>query len=431
MSLILSLILTWLLAFPDLAQAILSPCGATTTNQTSTFTPTSGTTYSNYHFSSTSGACITFTGQSNVTIVGSEIGPCGGTAGSTQNTDSNGIEFSGTNSNIKIIDNYIHTETTCTASGHNDTHDGIVEDGSTVNTGVLIQGNVVLPGEQGIALLSSSASGDNVIGNTVINPVATCSNGQSNAIKDWSPNSFVIGNYLISCVNSGGGAGTGLNCSSIPGLPQGTAPRYSESVEDQLSIGLTSGVVNALVENNYVIGGHSTSGSTFIACAGSGTNGANVIQFINNKGIDNAGSGLTVSAGSGAIINNQMFDNNNSSNVNAGGANYDGETGQGCETATTAFFWAGQNNKAAAWQGSTNWGGRFCGSSPNFCTNGQVVDNGGTYASSAVTAWGLSTTSTVTQIEAALGQPPLIPPEPNQCIVNSPYTTQTNQVVQQ
>lgn len=407
---------------PGASWAGLSSCGATTTNKTTTFTPSSNTTYSNYHFSSTSGPCITFTGQSNVIIKGSEIGPCGGTTGSTSNSDSSGIEFSGTNSNIQILDNYIHTDTTCTASGHEDTHDGILETASTVNTGLLIQGNIILSGENGISLVSASASGDQVIGNALINAVDTCNSGQANNIKDWSPDSQIQNNYLINCVNSGGGNGTGLDCTSVPSFPSAT-PEYSESVEDHMSIGITSGTVHAVVEDNYGIGGHSTSGSFFLACAGTGTNGARKIVFLNNTAIDVAGAAFTVNAGQGVMESNWAFDNNNSSNTNSTGADWDCNTSNGCENSDSNCYWAGNDNMAAAWQGSTNWGGLYCGTSPDYCTNSHIADNHGTWGSSAVTAFGLSSTSTPTQIESALATAPLIPPQPSTCIVTSSYTT--------
>jgi hypothetical protein len=148
-------------------------------------------------------------GASNVTISNSNIGPCGGASGSTNTTDSNGIELTGDSENNHIYDNYIHPETKCVSGGAADQHDGIF-DGSTAAAGHgnnIFQGNVVAYGGSDISV-NALIYGDQVIGNFLLNPTAGltgCGGEQGNPIVAHGFNMTVSNNYVLSCRLSGCG----------------------------------------------------------------------------------------------------------------------------------------------------------------------------------------------------------------------------------
>ena len=130
----------------------------------------SGMVIHDVHVTSTTGNCIEIRDSTNITIENSEIGPCG-TAGPT--TPGNGIRLSG-NNGIYIYDNYIHPETaSATCCDH---HDGIF--GSGGNQNVTIQGNVIAYGESNIEFTGTN-SGITVIGNFLLNPRGPQPRGQN------------------------------------------------------------------------------------------------------------------------------------------------------------------------------------------------------------------------------------------------------------
>jgi len=118
-----------------------------------------GRVISGLNVSSTTGPCVQIINSRNVTIEGSNIGPCG-----VNNSTANswGIYISG-GGNLNIHDNYIHVENRASRCGH--THDGIFITNKA--SGVAIQ-NVIAYGQSNI--MTWDASDISVIGNFLLNP---------------------------------------------------------------------------------------------------------------------------------------------------------------------------------------------------------------------------------------------------------------------
>ncbi len=392
---------------------------APATTRTSTLVLTSannGQTFSNYRISTMNGPCVTINGASNITITRSNIGPCGGSEGATTNADSNGIELiqGSRTSNIQIVDNYIHTDTfpgnPCTQQQHT----GIMDQSITSGTANLFQGNVITYGGKGIHV-NDGGLGDRSIGNFIINQredydISPCEQG--NAIESNAPGTLINQNYAVECTVGAGGQGTGeTNCSTIPGLP--VAPTYSQHMEDTFTSG-GSLSNSATMSANYAIGGRSSSATCYLV------NDPNTSTTItNNIGINCGGNGaaiLGISGGIGTAGSNLMFSNTNT-RINSAAAvaafNWSGDT---------PYSWTLANNKIDMLYSDGVHAGLYCGS---YCSSFTLNDNYlGNVPSAAFPT--LTTTSSVAQIEAVLGAPPLIPPVPKNCVIESPFTTQTS-----
>ena len=395
------------------------PYAPSATTFTSTLVLTSannGQTFSNYRISTMSGPCVTINGASNITITRSNIGPCGGSEGATTNADSNGIELiqgSRTSKN-QIVDNYIHTDTfpgdPCTQQQHT----GIMDQSITSGTANLFQGNVIAYGGKGIHV-NDGGMGDQSIGNFIINQredndISPCEQG--NAIESNVPGTVVNQNYAVECTVGAGGEGTGeTNCSSIPGLL--VTPAYSQHMEDTFT---SSGSPTnpATMSANYAIGGRSASATCYLV------NDANTSTTItNNIGINCGGNGaatLGISGGVGTASGNLMFSNTNATINSAAGVaafNWSG---------SSPYAWTLSNNKVDMLTSDGYHNGIYCGS---YCSD-ITLSNNYIGSSPSIPFSSLSVTSTVAQIEAVLGAPPLIPPVPKNCVIESPFTTQTS-----
>ncbi|MFY9532226.1 MAG: Ig-like domain-containing protein [Candidatus Acidiferrales bacterium] len=329
----------------------------------------SGVVIQDLHITNPSGDCVTVTNSKNITIRRSEIGPCGG----------NGVNVSGGDA-IQIYDSYIHPEKPLT-TGCCDTHDGVFANGTS---NLSIQGNVIAYGESNIEV--NNATTVTVRGNFLLNPIdsdpSQPADGQSRGqnFQAWSNSSNVTveNNYALSSTDT-------------------SKYLFAENQEDSINFGVTDGII---ARNNYITGGHSPSGCGLIA-----DTGANNAQFLSNTLLNTGQCGIGIADGT-----NQLADSNkilNSTPVNGGGN-------------TAIYVWKVtssdppcgpvqiSNNIASglASDGSANsfFGGGGC--DPVTMTNN-------TFDAAAQQALSPA---------AQKLPPPLIPPQPANCVIASPFT---------
>jgi hypothetical protein len=333
----------------------------------------SGTVIENLHITNPNGDCVTITGSTNITIRRSEIGPCGG----------NGVNVSGGNT-IGIFDSYIHPGKPL-ATGCCDTHDGVFADGTS---NLSLQGNVIAYGESNIELTNLATA--TVTGNFLLNPInsdpSQPPDGQSRGhnFQAWgnSSNVAVKNNYMLSSKDT-------------------TKYLFAENQEDSINFGLTNGII---ASSNYITGGHSPSGCGLVI-----DTGANSAQLLSNTLLDTGQCGIGIADGT-----NQLVDGNkilNRDPVNGGGN-------------TALYVWKAvasdpscgpvkvSNNIASgiASDGSANsfWNGGGC--DPVTMTND-------TFDQAA---------QQLLEPPAQKMPPPAIPPLPKDCVVVSPFTTNTS-----
>jgi hypothetical protein len=333
----------------------------------------SGTVIENLHITNPNGDCVTITGSTNITIRRSEIGPCGG----------NGVNVSGGNT-IGIFDSYIHPGKPL-ATACCDTHDGVFANGTS---NLSIQGNVIAYGESNIELTNLATA--TVTGNFLLNPInsdpSQPPDGQSRGhnFQAWgnSSNVAVKNNYMLSSTDT-------------------TKYLFAENQEDSINFGLTNGII---ASSNYITGGHSPSGCGLVI-----DTGANSAQLLSNTLLDTGQCGIGIADGT-----NQLVDGNkilNRDPVNGGGN-------------TALYVWKAvasdpscgpvkvSNNIASgiASDGSANsfWNGGGC--DPVTMTND-------TFDQAA---------QQLLEPPAQKMPPPAIPPLPKDCVVASPFTTNTS-----
>jgi len=319
---------------------------------------------------STTGDCVQITNSTNITIQNSEIGPCAG----------NGINISGSNG-VQIYDSYIHPETQSPSCCDN--NDGILGQNGSQN--LTIQGNVIAYSESNIEILDSSNV--TVTGNFLLNPrndASNASRGQN--FQCWT-----------------GSLGTGCTSMTLQNnyalsSTDTTLYLYPEQQEDSINFGYTNG---AVVQNNYVTGGHSSSGCGLIA-----DSTANSIHFLSNLVLNTGQCGIGIADGT-----NQLVDSNKVYNTTpvAGGGN------------TAIYTWKQYSNPCGPTTISNNIADEIKpdGSHSGFWDGGgcSTTLSGNIFSQQADTL--LTPTSTVFA-------PPLIPPKPKNCVVISPYSTQTS-----
>jgi hypothetical protein len=322
-----------------------------------------GTVIQGLKISSKTGDCVTITSSTNITIQNSEIGPCAG----------NGIKISG-GSGINVFDNYIHPETQ--SDGCCDHNDGIFAKNGPSN--LWIQGNVIAYGEANIEV--SGGTSVKVIGNFLLNPRGPYPRGQNFQCWNSCSTVTVADNYALSSTD----------------LSQFL---YAESTEDSISFGRSDSFV---VQNNFIAGGRSASGCGIML--DTYTNGGSVLQ---NRLLDTGQCGIGVTDGSHTVSNNRVY---NPTPVIGGGntAVYVAHYGKSsvCGPITMSNNVADEL-QASGWH-SGWWYRGDCGAIPT------ASDVFGVPADSQLTP--LSTVFT----------PPLIPPQPKNCVAFSPYSTQTS-----
>ena len=338
----------------------------------------SGIVIEDVHISSQTGDCVQLIGSSNITIRNSDIGPCAG----------NAVNISG-GDQISVFDSYIHPETQSPACC--DHNNGIL---AVATSNLVIQGNVIAYGETNIEVRA---------GNTVM----------------------VTGNFLLNPRDEQGGIGprgsnfqcwsqarTGPSCTNVTvennyALSSLDTAQYlyPEATEDSINFGHTEGMI---ARNNYITGGHSTSGCGLIADLG-----ANDAQFLSNILIDTGQCGIGIADGT-----NQLVDSNQVINRNPvdGGGNQAIYVWQGygtdglCGPVTVSNNIAVQIKPGGVVAGF--WKGVGC--DPLTLTNNIFGQP----------AYDLLTNDSQTPVEQML-PPPLIPPQPKNCVAISPYSTQT------
>jgi Abnormal spindle-like microcephaly-assoc'd, ASPM-SPD-2-Hydin/Right handed beta helix region len=319
---------------------------------------------------STTGDCVQITNSTNITIQNSEIGPCTG----------NGVNISGGNG-VQIYDSYIHTETQSPSCCDN--NDGIFGHDGTQN--LTIQGNVIAYGESNIEIQDSSNL--TVTGNFLLNP----RNDASNASRGQN----------FQCWQ--GGLGTG--CSSVSlqnnyalSSTNTTLYLYPEQQEDSINFGYTNG---AVVQNNYVTGGHSSSGCGLIS-----DSTANGIQFLSNLVLNTGQCGIGIADGT-----NQLVDSNKVYNTTpvSGGGN------------TAIYTWKQYANPCGPTTISNNIADEV---KPDGSHSG-FWDGGGCSDTLSGNIFNQPADSLLTPVSTVF-VPPLIPPKPKNCVVLSPYSTQTS-----
>ena len=385
---------------------------STPTVRTTTLTltsPNNGQTFSNYKISTTGDTpCVQGNGVSNVIIKNSQIGPCGSSSG----VNSEGIHFIG-GTNNQVYDSYIHLDQTEPCPGNGvQVHAGIYFDGSSFG---VAQGNVIAFAPAGVFIDNGSggnATNPTVTGNfffntTGVDPacVGLAFGAFGHAIMDGTTGDFgtLTNNYIYNC--RAPGSTTGVVCDTA--ITGGSQPAFYEFTSDVIDI---YGSNNVTATGNYMVGGHGCSGSG-VNVDTSGVHSSNTL--INFNTIINANSGSQCGG------TNCTFDHNKSfftDDVTAAPnpCGYNGGTVPFYISAATAPCTVTNN---LGWNAADSSGFRTDGT----CTPVITTNN---FTSSAFPT--LSTSSTVPQIEAVLGPPPLIPPVPKNCTVKSPYTTQTS-----
>ncbi len=378
--------------------------GVTTLTSTLTLTSAnSGQAFDNYRISTSSGDCVDLNGATNVTFQNSDIGPCAG----------RGITITG-GSGDKVYDSYIHVENL--ATGCCDSHDGIFINGSSNDA---VQGNVVAYGESNVQAFNSTNIA--VIGNFLLNPQGPFPRGEQIQTGGGS-NITVTNNFTLSSRDKTLGPAIGTN-DAAPILYGQDATGNRPS--DNISFWKTQ-TVDA--ENNYITGGlDATAPNSGGAQAASGcaliSDGSNALATNNatlkNNTIVNAGQcGIGIATGT-----NQVVTGNKTINLNPNGH---GDTADYIwKQYTPACGPVLLNGNIGSLIRSTGyasgyWNGGGCG--PVTCdgTNSNI-DNCNTFDyGSGRTAYSL-----LTPIVNKL-PPPLIPPLPKNCVVKSPYSTQTS-----
>lgn len=345
--------------------------------------------YSGLRISTTSGDCLDVIDSTNVTIENADIGPCG-TDRST--APSNGVHITG-GSGIDVYDSYVHVENL--ASGCCDTHDGILIDGGSSSD--TIQGNVIAYGETNIR--GQDNARDLIIkGNFLMNPRGPFPRGQ-NIQMDTTSGVSADGNFAYSCTLDGS---SGVQC------PSGYL--FSENQEDSLNF---YNSVSFTAENNYVMGGHSPSGCGLIM-----DDGADSGVFQGNILYDTGQCGIGVANGT-----NQSVTANKVLNLTPvpGAGNTAiyiwNQYGSACGPVLLNGNIATEIRSDGA---SGYWNGGGC--APVTCDGTNVsVDSCNTFD------YGNETSAYDALIQdPAMANPPLIPPGPRNCVVKSPYSTQTS-----
>jgi len=326
-----------------------------------------GTVIEGLTITSSSGDCVTITNSTNITIQNSQIGPCSG----------RGVTISGGNG-INIFDSYIHPETLAAACC--DHNDGIFSTGGTQN--LLIQGNVIAYGESNIEVQGGNTV--TVTGNFLLNPRneqgGTESRGQNFQCWNSCTNVTVQNNYTLSSLDT-------------------TQYLYPAATEDSINFGVTTGFI---AQNNFITGGQSVSGCGIMADTFS-----NDGKILGNTLLNTGQCGIGITDGSHTANSNKVYN----TNPVAGGGNtaiYVAHFGQSntCGPITITDDIADGIKTDGTHSGW--WNGGNCG----------AIDI-------STDTFGAPADSLLTPVSDVF-VPPLIPPQPRNCVVSSPYSTQTS-----
>jgi hypothetical protein len=313
-------------------------------------------------------------GVSNVTFKNSNIGPCAGHA----------IKISGGSGN-NIFDSYLHSEGP--SNGCCDNHEGVFITGGSTHD--LIQGNVIAFNESNVEVIGADSI--SVIGNYLANPLGPFPRGQNFQSGSGTTNLTINNNYAYSCTFT---SGVGVLCP--------TSPRYllPENQEDSINFYQST---TFTAQSNYVVGGHSGSGCGMIF-----DNQANNGQMLNNILSNTGQCGIGVGDGTNPVVTgNKIL---NLTPVSGGGntALYVWKQYTSACGSTTVTNNIADELKTDGVTHSGYWNGGGC--DPTTLT-------GNTFNAAAYSLlFPMATTN----------PPPLIPPQPKNCVANSPFSTQTS-----
>jgi len=248
----------------------------------------------------------------------------------------------------------------------------------TYNTSdITIQGNVIAFSESNVEAQSGS-NHINVIGNFLLNPRGPFPRGQ-NFQACQATNLLVQDNYALSSVDT----------QKYP---------YSEVQEDSINFWRSD---DFIAEGNYVTGGHSGSGCGVIA-----DDSADRGQIRNNILVDTGQCGISIADG-----NNQVVDGNmvlNRTPVNGGGN-------------TAIMVWK-QYSQCGPVTVSNNIAYEI---KPDGSLSGYWNGGGCEPVTESNNVWDQAAYNALTPVAQKI-PPPLIPPQPKNCVVNSPYSTQSS-----
>ena len=332
-----------------------------------------GTVIEGLKITSTTGDCLQIINSTNITVQNSEIGPCAGNAVKISEGDG-----------INIFDSYIHPETL--SPGCCDHNDGIFAVGTS---NLLIQGNVIAYGESNINVFAGSTV--TVTGNLLLNPRGPES-ARGNNFHCWSQtptgtgcsNVTVNNNYAL--------------CSTDT-----TTYLYPDGCEDDIGFGYTTGII---AQGNFITGGQSAAGCGLIA-----DKRANSAQFLNNKLLDTGQCGIGIADGTNQLVDSNKVLNRNPvpGSGNQGIYVWQSYLANGnCSNVTVS------NNISVEYKPNGNQSGFWNGPAPYNCAPLTLTNN----------IFGQAADSYLTPVDQVF-PPPLIPPQPKNCVVNSPYSTQT------
>ena len=318
--------------------------------------------YKNVNISTQSGDCVRIEDSTDITIERSQIGPCGG----------NGVSVSGGRF-VRIYDSYIHPETH--SKGCCDRNDGVLlENVSNVD----VTGNVIAYGESNIEA-PLGVSDLSIDGNFLLNPRGPFPRGQN--VQTWNAHHILVRkNYTLSSRDT-------------------RRYLYPEDQEDSINFGLGE---SFKAEHNYVTGGESPSGCGIIA-----DDGANSVEMVDNVLVDTGACGIGIASGT-----HQVADGNRAINRNPvkGGGNtaiyvWSQYPSAACGPVRFAHNIATEVRKDGTQSGFWNGGG---------CNPVTKKNN----------VWNEPAYKQLTPVREKL-PPPEIPPQPDSCVIESPYSTQT------
>ncbi len=170
---------------------------------------------------------------------------------------------------------------------------------------------------------------------------------------------------------------------------------YPENQEDSINFGYTNG---AVVQGNFITGGHSPSGCGLIA-----DDSANSMQFKSNMLLNSGQCGIGIADGTNQIVDSNKVYNTNSI---SGAGN------------TAIYVW----KQYAAACGPTTVSNNVADEIKPDGTHSGFWDGGGCSASLTNNTFGQAADSMLTPV-STIFPAPSIPPQPKNCVVTSPYTT--------
>jgi hypothetical protein len=318
--------------------------------------------YKNLSVTTLTGDCIDVENSSDITIEASQIGPCGG----------NGINVSG-GQKLQIVDSYVHPETKSGACC--DHNDSIFVEGAAA---VTIQGNVLAYGESNIEA-GQHAKQLVVTGNFLLNPRGPYPRGQN--LQAWGASDVVADdNYALSSTNT-------------------KRYKYPDDQEDSINFGRGS---SFLAKDNYITGGRSPSG-----CGLTADDGANDSSFVDNALVDTGGCGIGIASGAEQLVRDNRIINRTPVPGAGNTALYVWSQYKGvkCGPVSVLGNVATEQRKDGEQSGFWNGGG---------CSPLTLKQN----------VWNERAMKLLTPPDKKL-PPPLIPPKPSHCVIESPYSTQT------